>query len=128
MAAVELRDDSSPIGAFSRRVAVLGLGKLLGAPFTLPVAGMKFVFQQVADLADQELNDESTLREQLLLLQVQLEDGDIEEDEFVEREADILARLREIKERKMAQAGEMPAEAQAGARRRLVVETPLDEE
>jgi len=107
---------------------MLGLGKLLGAPFTLPMAGMKFVFKQVADLADQELNDESTLREQLLLLQVQLEDGDIDEDEFTEREADVLTRLRVIKERKMAQATETPVEAQFDARRRLVVETPLDEE
>lgn len=107
---------------------MLGLGKLLGAPFSLPMAGMKFVFQQVADLADQELNDEGTLREQLLLLQVQLEEGDIDDDEFAEREADLLARLRLIKERKMAEAAEPPVEAQYDARRRFVVETPLDEE
>jgi hypothetical protein len=29
------------------------LFKLLGAPLSLPVAGVKFVFQQLADLADQ---------------------------------------------------------------------------
>jgi hypothetical protein len=108
---------------------VLFLEKILGAPFTLPMAGMKFVFQQVADLADQELNDEGTLREQLLLLQVQLEDGDIDDDEFAEREAEILARLREIKQRKMAQiVEETPVEANVEARRRLVVETPFDKE
>ncbi len=107
---------------------MLGLGKLLGAPFTLPMAGMKFVFQQIADLADQELNDESTLHEQRLLLQVQLEEGDIDEDEFAEREADLLARLRVIKERKMAEAAEPPLEAQFDARRRLIIETPLDDE
>ena len=104
------------------------LFKLLGAPFSLPMAGMKFVFQQIADLADQELYDEGTLREQLLLLQVQLEEGDIEEDEFVEREAELLARLREIKARKRGEAeGELPAEANVEARRRVVVETPFDE-
>ena len=91
------------------------------------MAGMKFVFQQVADLADQELNDETTLREQLLLLQVQLEDGDVDDAEFAEREAELLARLREIKQRKLAEASETPAEAQVGARRRIVVETPFDE-
>ena len=96
------------------------------------MAGMKFVFQQIADLADQELNDESVLREQLLLLQVQLEEGDIDEDEFVEREADLLARLREIKARKRAEleeaaADELPPEANVEARRRVVVETPFDE-
>lgn len=114
------------------------LFKLLGAPLTLPMAGMKFVFKQVADLADQELNDEGNLREQLLLLQVQLEEGDIDDDEFAEREANLLARLREIKERKLAMSAEAselasdsaeatPVEANVEARRRLVVETPFDE-
>jgi len=103
------------------------LFKLLGAPFTLPMAGMKYVFQTVADLADQELYDEGTLREQLLLLQVQLEDGDIDEDDFAEREAELLARMREIKERKRAQAATIPAESDVEAKRRVVIETPFDE-
>ena len=103
---------------------MLGLGKLLGAPFSLPAAGMKFIFQQVADLADAELNDESVLREQLILLQVQLEEGDIEEDEFVEREAELMARMREIKARKQAA---MSAEANVEARRSVIVETPFDD-
>jgi Gas vesicle protein G len=108
------------------------LFKLLTAPLTLPIDGVKFVFRQVADLADQELYDEGTLREQLLLLQVQLEEGDIEEDEFVEQEAELLARLREIKARKRAEAeqaalDELPAEANVDARRRVILETPFDE-
>jgi hypothetical protein len=108
------------------------LFKLLMAPITLPMAGVKFVFRQVADLADQELNDEGTLRDQLLLLQLQLEEGDVDEDDFVEQEAALLARLREIKARKRAEAeeamqGELPAEANVEVRRRAVVETPFDE-
>jgi hypothetical protein len=106
------------------------LFKLLAAPITLPISGMKFVFEQVAEFADQELNDEGSLREQLLLLEVQLEDGDIDEAEFVEREADLLARMREIKERQRADAeaeAELPPGANVEARRRLVVETLLDE-
>ena len=115
----------------------LGLvGKLLGAPISLPAAGMKFIFEQVAELADAELNDESVVHEQLLLLQVRLEEGDVEEDEYVEREAELMRRLREIKARKRAQAEQAvhdadgdttPVEANAGARRRVVVETPFDE-
>ena len=108
------------------------LFKLLGAPFSLPMAGMKFVFKQVADLADQELNDDSVIREQLVLLQVQLEEGDIDEDDYVEQEAELLARLREIKARQRAatqqpSAEEVPAEANVEARRRVIVETPFDE-
>jgi Gas vesicle protein G len=106
---------------------VLFVGKILGAPISLPIAGVKFVFQQVADIADQELNDEATLREQLLLLQVQLEDGDIDDTEFAEREAELLARMREIRERKLAEVSDSPVEAQADARRRMIVETPFDE-
>ncbi len=108
------------------------LFKLLAAPITLPLAGMKFVFQTVADMADQELYDEGALREQLLLLQLQLEEGDIDEDDFAEQEAELLARMREVRARKRAEAeqadvDELPAEANVEARRRLVVETPFDE-
>jgi hypothetical protein len=91
------------------------------------MAGMKFVFQQIADMADQELNDEGSVRDQLLLLQVQLEEGDIEEDEFAEREAELFARMREIKARKRAEAEAAPPEVDVDARRRVVVETPFDE-
>jgi len=108
------------------------LFKLLGLPFSLPAAGMKFVFQQVADLADKELYDESVVHEQLLLLQVQLEDGDVDEAEYVEREAELMTWLREIKARKRAlqeQAApeDLPVEANVEARRRVVVETPFDD-
>jgi hypothetical protein len=94
---------------------------------------MKFIFQQVADLADHELYDESVVHEQLLLLQVQLEEGDLEEDEYVAREAELMARLREIKARnralqEQAALDEVPVEANVEARRRLVVETPFDDE
>src|ERR1700736_2456586 len=103
------------------------LFKLLTAPFTLPGAGMKFIFNQLAELADQELDDESVLREELLLLQVQFEEGDVDDDEYVEREAALMVRLREIKARKRAQAedvplDELPAEANVRARRRFVVD------
>ena len=104
------------------------LFKLLTAPIALPMAGMKFIFQQVADLADQELNDEGSLREQLLLLQVQFEDGDIDEEDYVQQEAELLARMRELKARKRADAEqELAAEANVEARRRVVVETPFDD-
>jgi hypothetical protein len=109
------------------------LFKLLAAPLTLPVAGVKFVFRQLADLADQELNDENVVRDQFLLLQVRLEEGELDEAEYVEQEAVLLARLREIKARQRAEfepeAGDaVPAEANVQVRRRAVVETPFDNE
>ena len=43
-----------------------------------------------------------------MLLQVQLEEGDIDEDEYAEREAELLARMREIKARKRAESSRRP--------------------
>jgi hypothetical protein len=102
--------------------------KLLSLPISLPMSGMKFVFQTVADLADQELYDPSVVHEQLMLLQMQLEDGEIDEAEYVEREAELMVRLREIRARNEEQRGPVPPEAESGARRRVVVETPFDDE
>ena len=112
---------------------MLFLDKLLLAPITLSTAGMKWVFETIADMADAELNDESVLREQLILLQVQLEEGDIDEDEFVEREAELMARMRELKQRQReapaaSPEDELPVEANVRARRRVIVETPFDDE
>ena len=114
---------------------MLFLDKLLLAPITLPAAGMKWVFETIADMADAELNDEGVLREQLILLQVQLEEGDIDEDEFVEREADLVARMRQLKQRQREAAAQsleadagLPVEANVAARRRIVIETPFDDD
>lgn len=73
------------------------LGLLL-APVTLPVSGLRFIFNQIAQMAERELLDEDRIREDLLLLQVQLDEGDITEDEYLVREADVIARLRLARE------------------------------
>lgn len=111
------------------------LFKLLGLPFSLPIAGLRFCFQQILDLAEAEMNDDTVLKEQLLLLQMRLEEGDIEEDEYVEHEAAIFARLREIRARREQQMREQaamqaeeegPVVVERTAGRRIVVETPFD--
>src|ERR1700730_8740010 len=103
------------------------LFKILGAQFTLPGAGLNFILNKVVELADQELDEESVLREDLLLLQVQYEDGDIDADEYLERESALMVRLRAVKARKRGQVeqvslDELPAEANVEARRRMVVD------
>ena len=65
------------------------------------VGGVKFVLGKVAAAVDAELNDDSRLREELLAAQMRLETGEMSEEEFRVFEADILARLREIRERQM---------------------------
>lgn len=65
---------------------------------SLLIGGIRFVLDKVAAAADEELNDDSALREQLLNAQMQVELGEMTEEEFAALETTILARLREIRE------------------------------
>jgi hypothetical protein len=78
---------------------------------SLLVSGVKFVLDKIAAAADTELNDDAALRERLLAAQMQLELGELTQGEFDAIEADILARLREIGERR--RGGESAAIASA---------------
>ena len=112
------------------------LFKLLGLPFTVPAAGVRFVFNTLIDMAEAELMDDGPVKEDLLLLQMQLEEGEIEEEEFVEREAVLFQRLRDIRayrEQKymeeLAAAGIVPAEDdEEGTTRRVVIEADLGDD
>jgi hypothetical protein len=72
----------------------------------LLVSGIKFVLGKVVAAVDAELNDDSHLREELLAAQMRLELGEMTEKEFAVFEADILARLREIRERQLGEAAQ----------------------
>ena len=77
---------------------------------TLLIGGIKFVLSKIAAAVDAQLNDDTVLREELLAAQMRLELGEITNKEFAAVEADLLARLREIRERQRgpgAAAGEM---------------------
>lgn len=73
---------------------------------SLIVSGIRFVLDKVAAAVDTELNDDAVLRERLLDAQMRLELGEMTQGEFDDLEADIVARIREIKER---QRGGEPA-------------------
>ena len=64
------------------------------------VGGIKFVLGKIANAVDEQLNDDSVLKEQLLHAQMQFELGEISDDEFQTIESDLLARIREIQERR----------------------------
>ena len=72
--------------------------KLLTAPITLPLSGFRFVLGRVEEMAERELYDEERIREDLLLLQLRLDEGEITDDEYVTEEADIMVRLRAARE------------------------------
>lgn len=64
---------------------------------TLFIGSLRFVLDKIVAAAEAEAQDETALREQLLEAQMQLDLGDITEEEFVEIERDVLARIREIR-------------------------------
>ena len=64
------------------------------------IGGLRFVFDKIAAAVDTELNDDTALREQLLAAQMRMELGEMTQAEFDGLEADILARLREIRDRR----------------------------
>jgi hypothetical protein len=66
---------------------------------SLIISGVRFVLDKVAAAVETELNDDTVLRERLLDAQMRVELGEMTEDEFDRLEADILARIREIKKR-----------------------------
>jgi hypothetical protein len=67
---------------------------------SLLVGGLRFVLDKVATVVDAEMNDETTLHTRLLEASEQLEVGDISQDDFDALEADIFARLRDIRSRR----------------------------
>ncbi len=64
------------------------------------IGGLRFVFDKIATAVDTEMNDDTALREQLLAAQMRLELGEIDQTEFAALEADVLARLRAIRDRR----------------------------
>jgi gas vesicle protein GvpG len=64
---------------------------------SLLIGSLRFVLDKIVAAAEAESQDDSSLREQLLEAQMQLELGEITEAEFAGIERDVLARVREIK-------------------------------
>ena len=73
------------------------LAKILFFPVTGPVAGIRWSLNQVLQVAEDELTDDSGVKQDLMELQMQLELGDIDDDEYVRRETELMARLREVR-------------------------------
>ena len=101
------------------------LFKLLALPITVPAAGIKYCIEKVVEYAEHEANDEGVVRQQLLELQVDLEEGRVTEDEYAEREAVIFARMRELREQRTQMAQEAAASVpEDGEKRTVVIEVP----
>jgi hypothetical protein len=66
---------------------------------TLLVGGIKFVLGKIAAAVEAEMADDTVWREELLAAQMRLELGEITEEQFAVTERELLARIREIRER-----------------------------
>ena len=86
---------------------------LLLLPFTGPVKGVRWVLKQVGAIADRELMDDSAVKDELLELQMALETGDLSEEEYTVREAELMRRLREIRAYRDRAAGRTEDESDA---------------
>jgi len=74
------------------------LSSILLAPFTGPWDGTLWTLDKVQRAVEDELTDDSVIKEDLMRLQLELEAGDIDDAEYLVREAAIMQRLREVRE------------------------------
>jgi hypothetical protein len=74
------------------------ISNILFFPVTGPVAGIRWALGQVQAVVEEELTDDSSVKQELMELQMQLELGDIDDAEYVRQEAALMQRLREIRE------------------------------
>jgi hypothetical protein len=74
------------------------LTNILLAPFLGPIYGTRWTLDKVDRVVREELTDDTPIKEDLMALQMQLEMGEIDDAQYVQREAEIMQRLREVRE------------------------------
>ena len=74
------------------------ISNILFFPVTGPVAGIRWALGNVQKVVEEELTDDSSIKQELLELEMLRELGDIDDAEFVRREAVLMQRLREVRE------------------------------
>ena len=74
------------------------LTNILLAPFLAPIYGTKWTLDKVDRVVREQLTDDTPIKEDLMTLQLELEMGEIDDAEYVRREAEIMKRFREVRE------------------------------
>lgn len=64
-----------------------------------PVQALMFIFREITKIAEDELNDDGPVRDELTDLYKRLEGSSISEEEFDRRETELVARLTAIEQR-----------------------------
>jgi hypothetical protein len=66
-------------------------------PVTGPVGATRWSLNQVMKIVEEELTDDTTVKQDFMALQMKLELGEIDDEEYAEQEAIIMTRLREVR-------------------------------
>ncbi len=74
------------------------LKHLLFWPVTGPLFLARFSLEKVEGVVREELTDDAGVKAELLELQLQLELGEIDDEVYARREAELMQRLREVRE------------------------------
>ena len=73
------------------------LTKILLSPFLGPVWGAQWSLEKVERAVKEELSDDTSVKNEFMQLQLELESGEIDDDEYLVREQEIMQRLREVR-------------------------------
>jgi type III secretion system FlhB-like substrate exporter len=68
--------------------------------FKLPAKGFMGIFKRIAEMAEEELNDDARVKEELLQLEFLFETDQIPEEEYEERVAALMERLNSLEEQR----------------------------
>jgi hypothetical protein len=74
------------------------LGHLLFWPVTGPVAGIRWTLGKVQRVVEEELVDDTSIKQDLMELNMRSELGEIDDAEYIAEEAKLMQRLREVRE------------------------------
>jgi hypothetical protein len=70
-----------------------------------PLDGLLFIFREIADRAEAELNDDGPIRDELMELYKCLEAKTVSEEDFSRRETELVLRLEAIESRQKRRQG-----------------------
>lgn len=73
------------------------LSRVLFFPVAVPWAGVFWTLGKVQQAVEEELTDDTSVKQELMELQMLLELGDIDDAEYLVREAALMARLRDVR-------------------------------
>ncbi len=74
------------------------LTNILLAPFLGPINGTRWTLDKVERAVREELTDDSSVKNEFMELQMKVELGEIDDEEYLRQEAEIMVRLREVRE------------------------------